>query len=408
MRRRFLLLLLLALSFGFTGQARGEEVLTLQQALKIARTANPQFRMSGEDVNVAKAEALRAKAFHNPELGVKAGTHDDLAPGEPRPFIGGEVSQEIEVWGTRGLRRKSAQKGIEVAKAHQARTWQEVAFQVKETYYETLLRQQLVSIARENLEIGKKFLGSTELKFKQNEVPYSNLLRARLELVRLNKDLISHQEDLKIARHSLNLLLGRAPETDVRLKDAFVYRGLVSSLDDLLERARTGRPEMTEVARQVEREGLNLKLAKRERLPKTTFSLWGEKDSADTHIGGGLNLEIPLWYRKKGEIVEAKALKSKAIIRQEFLNNQIDREVRDAFQELTKTARSLEVQQEATSWSAELIRTTLQAYQEGSAPFIQFLETLKAVNEFREDYFSTLAVWHIRTAALEKAIGSEE
>ncbi|MGH7198810.1 MAG: TolC family protein, partial [Candidatus Omnitrophota bacterium] len=160
--------------------------------------------------------------------------------------------------------------------------------------------------------------------------------------------------------------------------------------------------------RQVEREDLNLKLAKRERLPKTTFSLWGEKDSADTHFGGGMNLEIPLWYRKKGEISEAKALKSKALIEQEFLTHQVDREVRDAFQELTKTARSLEAEQEGISWSAELIRTTFQAYQEGTAPFLQFLETLTPVNQFKQDYFASLAAWHIGKAALEKAIGATE
>lgn len=395
-----------AIAFSAIGFA--DESLTLHKALEIARQNNPQFLMSEADVGIAAARLEQAKAYPNPSIDFGMGRITDTQEvSSDRRLIEGEIAQEVELWGKRGLRKKIAKNDIVMSEQRRILTWQEMALSVKDAYYRLLLEKELLGIAGDNLDIGKKFLGSTELKFQQNEVPYSDVLRARLELVRLRSDVLSRQAELEIQKHALNTLLGRTPETQFQLAGRLRYRPLKVSLDTLVEQAIGTRPELKLVSTQIEQADQRRRLAKRRGLPNPTLRFWGEQDGPEVKLGGGLGFEIPLWYRQGGEIREAEQLKLRSEIEQGALGLEIEREVRNAYRELQKSGEELAVKREGIEASAELIRTSFQSYQEGRTSFLKFLETMRSVNEFKIDYYTTLALWHRRRAVLEKAIGSD-
>lgn len=289
-------------------------------------------------------------------------------------------------------------------------SWQETVLTVTSSYFDLLLQKKLLEIAGENYEIGKRFLGDTELKFRQNEVPYSDVLRSRLELVQLKKELVEHEEDLKIAKNSFNVLLGRTPNHTFTLGESlpnYPSKDEVSDLEQLIAKAHQNRPDLAAINHELDMTQLEMRLSKRERIPKPTFIFWGEKDGPEKDLGLGISFDLPLWYRQKGEVLEAQTRKDQKEIQRNYLNQNVEKEVRIAYHELLKTTQKLEVGQEGLQTSAELIRTTIQNYREGKTSFLKFLETLKAVNEFKEDYFSTIALWYQQKAGLDKAIGSE-
>ena len=387
------------------------DTLSLEEALAIARQNNPALQMGEQDVAASEAGIIKAKAYPNPDVNVRVGALPHRENGNTEVsgqalIVDGEVSQEVEAWGKRGLRKKIAEKDLALTRSEQLVLWQDTALAVKQAYYQVLLMQNLSQIARDNRELAERFLGSTELKFQENEVPYSDVLRTRLELIMLRKQLVGTEEDLKTGKRSLNLLLGRPLETTVSLKDAFRYRALGADLDALVAQALRDRPELAAAKIQVERWDDAVSFSKRTYLPNPRLSVWGEKDGQEINTGGGLGLQIPLWNRGKGEQREAKSRKDRAAIAQTYQTQLVEREVRDVYSDLRKTAKTLEVEQEGLETSAELIRTSFQGYQEGKASFLAFMETMQAVNQFREEYFSSLARWHIERAALEKAIGS--
>ena len=116
---------------------------------------------------------------------------------------------------------------------------------------------------------------------------------------------------------------------------------------------------------------------------------------------------LGFFHRRKGEIREASALKNKAVTEEQYLDYAVQREVSDAFRKLTKAANKFEAQREGAEASAELIRVSFQSYLEGKTSFLMFLDTLQAVKQFKKDYYTTLALWHVRRAELERAVGSD-
>ena len=270
------------------------DTLSLEEALAIARQNNPALQMGEQDVAASEAGIIKAKAYPNPDVNVRVGALPHRENGNTEVsgqalIVDGEVSQEVEAWGKRGLRKKIAEKDLALTRSEQLVLWQDTALAVKQAYYQVLLMQNLSQIARDNRELAERFLGSTELKFQENEVPYSDVLRTRLELIMLRKQLVGTEEDLKTGKRSLNLLLGRPLETTVSLKDAFRYRALGADLDALVAQALRDRPELAAAKIQVERWDDAVSFSKRTYLPNPRLSVWGEKDGQEKkfRVGAG-------------------------------------------------------------------------------------------------------------------------
>lgn len=405
MRRLYCVCAILwAVSYPLPGVAA--EILTVSKALEIARENNPQLQIALKEIGMAEARLDQAKAYPNPSLAFFAGVQEGETDPTRGSVVGGEIAQEIELFGRRRLRRGVAEQGIAVTEQRRQVSWQDQVLAVKGSFYEILATEQILQTAKDNLAIVEKFLGATELKFQQNEVPYSDVLRARLELVRMRSQMMGFESKLEERRHEFNILLGRSPEMEFQVTGELQDRVLKYSREELIERALRTRPEMAVNRAESTRASLQQDLARRW-LPDPEFMFFGEKEGEEIRLGGGIGFALPLWYRNKGEIREAEQLEGQTEIRRDALQHEIEREVRDAYLQLQAMGRVLSVKREGIRSSAELMRTTFQSYQEGTTPFLKFLETLRTVNDFKTDYYATLALWQRQKAVLERAVGSE-
>jgi len=99
-------------------------------------------------------------------------------------------------------------------------------------------------------------------------------------------------------------------------------------------------------------------------------------------------------------------LESKKIeYQKERLGRRIELEVKNKYLEMQNTQQALSLQREAIQNTGELFRTTLQAYLEGKADFLRFLETLQSVNAFKSEYYDILFDYFVKKAELERAVG---
>lgn len=406
--KRIGILLLVCLAFPLS--ARGNEPsLTLQNALEIARSGAPEGVMARHDTAITQAERLKANRYPNPEIAIGVGPNFETLGGNvsnTNLFVGGDISQEVVLWGKRRLRKEIADQSISISKIQELITSQDIDFQVRILYAGILRSQERLALTRHNIQIAQRFVGGTHLKYQQNEVPYADVVRAKLELAKQHKNLIQEKKDLKVLKERLNLLLARDLNTPFRAGDPFRPLGSLPPLDTLITKSQE-RPEFQSIQVQQEQNEKEIRLAKQEAKPNLILGLFAEKDDPDRSFGPTSGIELPIAYRNKGEIETAKAKRMKTNYQKEYLSKKIELQVRNNYLELQRTMESLKMQKEMIESTGDLFRTTFQAYLEGKAEFLRFLETLETINNLKAEYFDTLFEYFAKKANLERAIGGE-
>lgn len=407
MRSIFFLLLWISL---FPQQALGESnSLSLEQALEIARSGAPDGVMARHDTAIFQAERLKANRYPNPEIEIGMGPNFETLGGgvsDTNLFVGGSINQEVVLWGKRKLRKEIAEKSITLSKIQELITSQDIDFKVRILYAAILRGQERLALARHNIQIAQRFVGGTHLKFQQNEVPFADVVRAKLELAKQHKNLIQEKKDLQVLKEKLNLLLAREFNTPFRASDPFRSLGSLPPLEELLAQSQD-RPEFQSIQVQQDQNEKEIRLAKQEAKPNLILGFFAEKDDPDRSLGPTLGIELPIAYRNKGEIETAKARRLKTKYQGEYLSKRVELEVRNNYLELQKTMESLKMQKEIIESTGDLFRTTFQAYLEGKAEFLRFLETLETINDLKAEYFDTLFEYFAKKADLERAIGGD-
>ncbi|MFO1518883.1 MAG: TolC family protein [bacterium] len=405
MRRIFLFLLGLCL---IPFQAQGDSnTLSLKQALETARSLSPDVVLSKYDTSISQAERLKANRYPNPDVEFRIGPNfEDLDSGGTQTglFVGGSVNQEVELWGRRNLRKKIADDQITLSKIQELITTHHIEEKIKILYASIQRGEERVVLIRENIKIAERFVGSAQMKFQQNQAPYADVIRAKMELARQHKNLVQEQGELKILKQQMNLVLARDLNTSFRAGDPFRVTVKIPSLESLLTMAG-GRPEFQSAEVQTKQNEKEIRLAQQEWKPNLKVGLWAEKDAPDTHFGPSVGMEIPLWNRNKGEIAAAKAKKLKTEYQKTYLAKQVELDIGNKLLEIQETSRALSLQKEAIQDTGELFRTTFQSYLEGKADFLRFLETLQAVNQFKSEYYDLLFNYFVKKAELERAVG---
>lgn len=384
-----------------------EESLPLKKALEIAESLSPEVVLSKQNSFIAQKDRLKANRYPNPEINFQVGpNYETLEAGDTQKnvYLGGTIQQEVELWGKRKLRQQIADDQIFISKIEELITEQDMIGKVKTIYAAIQRSQERVSLIRSNLEIHQRFVGSAQMKFQQNKAPYADVLRAKMELAVQHKNLILEQNELKILKQQMNLLLDRDLETPFRASDSFREKSSLPSLSTLLTKM-IQRAEFDSIEARKGQNQKEIRLAKQEAKPNLKVGFWGQQDPPDLNLGASLGMQLPVWYRNKGEIESAKAKKLKLEYQKNYLARKIELEVRNRYFQLLRVIESIALQQEMIQTTGELFRTTFQAYQEGNADFLRFLETLQSVNRFKSDYYDTLFEYWIKKGDLERAIG---
>lgn len=381
--------------------------LTLEKALEIAQIRAPEQVLSQHDTTISQAERLKANRYPNPQVEFGIGPNFENLNGkivDTNLFVAGSINQEIVLWGKQKLRKEIADQNISISKIQEMVTAQDIEFKVRVLYAAIQRSQARVALIQNNIQVDQRFVGGTQLKFQQNEVPYADVLRAKLELATQHKNLIKEQKDLKVLKEKLNLLLARDLNTSFRASDSFEPIKSLPPLKSLLARS-LNRPEYQSIQVQQKRNEKEIRLAKQQAKPNLIAGFFAEKDGPDRSFGPSIGIELPIAYRNKGEIETAKAKKLKINFQRDYLAKQIELQVRNNYLELQKTIESLTLQKEMIKNTGDLFRTTFQAYLEGKTEFLRFLETLETINELKIEYFDTLFEYFTKKAELERAIG---
>ena len=130
--------------------------LSLEDALRIAETRNPQIVVAQQDVVASDADVLGASKRPNPAFIMSSEGIPLSQQNRPSFFNNQElafgIQQELEMGGRRRLRTEQSQRGAEAARAFSRDALRQLRFDVSRAYMQAVLAKSDDEVARATLE----------------------------------------------------------------------------------------------------------------------------------------------------------------------------------------------------------------------------------------------------------------
>src|SRR5215471_15557890 len=320
------LLLGLALARPFTvlGQEVDLTALTLRQAEALLQTKNRELQAARRAVEAAGAGTLAAGARPNPTLSLGVSSinlKEGVGSGSPSEKIvdsNVRIDQVIERGDKRELRLASARSLESASNADLSEAQRQQRLALRSAYYDLLLAQDKVDIARDTISLFEGSVRAAELRLKAGDIAAADVARLRVDALRAQNDARAAEADRRRAQLALAYMIGaESAAIGIRAVDPWpsIYGERPGgSVDELIEarpdvRAAKSRFEAAQNARELARS-----LRTRDVSVGASFDHYpvnpgfAQGSGAGTGNTFGVFLSVPLFIGNKyeGEIARAE------------------------------------------------------------------------------------------------------
>ncbi len=394
------------------------EAITLEQALDLLETQNPDSLAARLQIAQAEAERLAARQYANPTLSVDT---DDIAVGRTTPpglsvgqTIGTtvRVDQPLVLWGKRGLRRQGAEFGVAAASETASDILRQLRAAVKDAFHRTLHDQQLVAFATENQQRYQKVIELNERRFRSGDISEIEYRKIVLENLKFLTDAEEARRTLSESQQLVGRLVGASH--GIAAKGTLTAPDVEVGGDDLLDVAFTSRPDLAAAQQARAQAEVALNLARRERYPDVTVGADYTRsqfvtsgDNRNT-LGFGFSVPLPVLNQNQGEIAKAAVALRQADTDVARLRLDIAQEVHDARVRYESTQRVRHTFESGYLDHAKTVVTAAEtSYRVGAASLLELLDAERTYTATRTDYLDTIFSVRASLTALEKAIGKD-
>ncbi len=427
--------------------ADSEEILTLEQALKMAIKANIGLEKAREDIRAATAakRAQLANFFptltltyqheHYDEQQKTSGVSIDLGIPGVNPFsLPGYVSRPRNQYAFvttisqplfTGFAILNAYElaalGLDAAKINEQLTRRIIIFETQKAYFSLLKAEKFLMVARDAVIQLEAHNRTAKNFFQVGMTPYNDFLKVQVELANIRQALVTAENGLEMARSNFNIVLRRPINAAVKIEDVLNYVSFKLALDHCFDEARKNRLEIMLVDMEIEIAEQKVKLARKDYYP--TLNLKGNmyRLGTDWDVNGGEGIfdryswdvaAVASWnFWEWGRTYYGEKEKLSNLARTKLRKNEIldsiKLEVKQAFLKTKESEKNLFTIKKAIEQAKENLRITEELYNEHMATTTDVLDSQTLLSRTMTNYFNALYDFKISKASLCKAMGRE-
>lgn len=391
-------------------------VVTVEEAVETALRHNPELKAGEQERDAARGAVLQARVYPNPEIDLALETDRFFAgDGEGRRSVG--VTQTIVTAGKRRQRQENARLGVNVAEEMLDDAKRRLIGEVEEVFYRLLFTQERLKLAREQIELAGRLVALSEGRFREGFAPEMDVALAKIEYHVGLQEVVGLDQDLVDARAALNTLMGQAVDEPIVAQGTLVVPLTFVKDTTLSEQALAQRPDLRALTVEAERAASEVALVRAERIPDLTVSLDLTEENAvfdaldltdrDRLVGLKLSVPIPLFDRKRGDLMSAQSRLRRAESERAALKARIARDVRVASARIVSAETRLEhFTNDVVPLAESNLDLTRQAYEQGFAGILQILEAQRRFAETQLGYLTMQYEHRLALAALERDVGA--
>lgn len=412
-------------SAGAQGNAPDTIRLSLTQARTLAIVQNRDLRAARLDINIARGNLRQAGVLlpSNPEV--------DVLRGAPGTEFG--LSQELEVAGQRGSRKKAASAGVTRASFSVSNVARTTLGDVDRAFYRFVAADRRSRLAEEVSVLNQSLADATRRQLQAGEISQLEFNLAIVEGGRSQGRALGATRERQETLSNLKLLLGvpvgttivavtdapfapsdsgaanksgsQIPGLASRSDTAVVHRG---NSDSLVATAFRRRPDLLAGVAAIREASAELSLARRERFPNLILRASSERVEGkdERQIRPGVGFSVPAFNRNQGEVSAREAAVRQAELLRDALNARVSAEVSRSLSSYQTAANETRVLEQTVLVPARENRRLLEiAYREGKVGLPVLLLIRNQAIDAELEYWEAWLAQHIALAELDEATG---
>ncbi len=387
----------------------------ITKLLEEAERNNPTIDAARRAWRAATQEPSQMSTLPDPMVTVQ-----QLNVGSPRPFagysnsdfayVGIGISQDLPYPGKLRLRGEIAGRDA-AASAQQVETVRRsVAQQLKTAYFRLSSAEQMLAILDRDRRLLEQMEQTAESHYRAGQGTQQDVLKAQLERTKLLRDVALERQEQQSLEASLKQILNRPPDSPEITTVTLAETPLRFTSDELLERLRSGDPELGMSQEDVRRQSLQVELARKDFYPDFNVQYaWQHtaEQFRDYHMFS-LGVKIPIYRsrRQRPELAQATEELHRSRREYEARVQQAYFDVRDQFIAADTGAQILKIYREGLIPQAmATFRAGLSAYQSNREDFETLLASFLDVLKFDQEYWRILADHEVALARIEQLTG---
>ncbi len=380
---------------------------TLNEYLHHAALNNAGLKAAFEEWKAALEQIPQAKALPDPRFTYGYFTEQI----QTRQQV--EIMQMFPWFGKIAARTDAAAAAAKAAQSRYEAQQVRLFSDVKQAFYEYAYLAGATGVAKENLTLMQHFEEVARTKHLTAAATHPDILRAQIEVAKLQNELISLERSRSPAVARLNALLNRPADAQLPWpreepgRPAEVDRGL------LMATLKNRNLELAAMGFDIERLDREVAVARRNYYPDVGLGMqymrMAMPDGGSANdVMLGLELNLPIWrssYRA-GEM-QARALARRARYERRNLENDLAARIEQALYEFENSGRQVKLYDEALVPRAqELIVASEAAYLAGTIDFLNLISAQQDLLKFRLERERFWADQQQKLAELEMLAGA--
>lgn len=330
-----------------------------------------------------------------------------------------EISQIFPWFGTLRSKGNMAVEAAGAAYQRYKTARHELFYEVKKTYYEYYYLAKAIAITDRNVNLLSELEAVARTKFKTGSMKHSSVIKAQVELGRLEDRLRTLQDFRTPLTARLNAALNRPLGAELPWPKAIPDIGVSLSEDKLRGLLSSANPELKALDHIVNRASSMVKLAGKSFYPDLVLGAalieTGDADMPDLDDSGKdpivamVGLSLPIWRGKyRSQVQEARAEKKAAQENRRDRENDLLVDVELALYHFRDAERKINLYEKGLIPKArESFAVNKQAFESGKTDFLDVIDSERVLLEFELSYERALVDRAQRLAELETLAGRE-
>jgi HAE1 family hydrophobic/amphiphilic exporter-1 len=344
---------LIFVAFCFTGLSEAAEprILTLEEALSIAREKNRDIERAREYGRYVEGKYVEERSAALPQLTLSGNVNRSQDDSQAALFgglistrtdtraIDVSLSQPLYTWGKVGAAIRAAKVGMQTSEDRLRQARQSAERDASAAFYDVLLARELLGTARQNLEQKERHLDEVRRKYAAGVATDYDVLAAEVAVANARPEVIRSENRVRSTRDRLSFTLALDQEVDATGSLVAGQQALVG-YDDALTSARKNRPELQELRHKIGIAGELVTIANADDRPRLDLKGaygWRQLESGSTTADGfawnaGVYLSFPFFdgLKTRGRVTQAESDLRSLNVDEAKLVDSIALEVRDA------------------------------------------------------------------------------
>jgi outer membrane protein TolC len=331
--------------------------------------------------------------------------------GFPPSYRGLMVQEKFPYPGKLKLRGQIADRQAEAAGWEAEQTRRQVVSEVKVAYYSYFYSTKAIEITEKNKNLLEKLESIAEARYRVGKGIQQDVLRAQIEVSRIDQKLIVLRQQEKTAQARLNTLLYRDPESPLPPPAPVTPPQLTTSLQDLYALAHTNDPALEQDRRMVEGGRDAVELAQKAYKPdfSVSYSYQQRPDLQDSN-GFTVGVNIPVFFRSKQREGVIEASHELIGAKRELDNRQttVDFEIKQQYLAATASRDLMNLYSKAIVPQSSLaLESSMSAYEVGKVDFLSMLDNFTYVLDYEVNYYQELSNFETALSRLEPLVNRD-